>query len=159
MLRPSLIAKKPEATHVKKIADLAASIIEDMDRGQACDDKLLEMAQITGHQEYDRDYFATLHCHSSVKEFAREAALPIAQKVSDITRDELIDIVRRMMKASSDERRYYSTLFDMHVPLAEASGLIDYPQYWKNGQDLSCYNPTAEEIVDIAMAKESVIRL
>jgi hypothetical protein len=95
----------------------------------------------------------------------RPAALPAARIVPDITRDELIEIVRLAMTVDPQDARYYCDLFDKNVPMPGASSLIYWPEdtkdWYRRHPDgsMSDYNPTPEEIVDKATAPGRIIYL
>ena len=96
--------------------------------------------------------FQAFHSFISIGEFAMEAALPAPCVVPDITKDELVEIVRLAMTAGWPNDIYYRNLFDSNVPMPGASGLLFYPEDWKAGQDLSKYDPTPQDIVKRATA-------
>lgn len=58
--------------------------------------------------------FARHHGSSNVEEFAKEAARPARPSVADITRAELVEIVRRAF-VTSPETDYYLCLFEANV--------------------------------------------
>jgi len=157
-LRASLLLKPPGSEHVDRIREAAAGIMAGLARGEDVGGRIASLNAMTGH-EHDLGYFESLPSHGSVDEFAREAALPVPHVVPDLTRDELIEIVRLAMTVGWPDTQYYRDLFDKNVPMSGASGLIDYPEDWKPGQDLSKYNPAPEEIVDKATAPGRIIYL
>lgn len=159
-LREELILKKPNDGEVLEIQQIGQDIVDGIFAGDDVSDKIGMIAKMTGRNHYDFDYFETLHSHSSIEEFANSAAQPVPPRVPDITRDELIEIVRLAMNFKDpDGSDYYRGLFDRNVPMADASGLMDYPENWVPGQDLSEYDPSPEEIVDRALSPDNVIHL
>ncbi|MEP4195524.1 MAG: hypothetical protein ABJL99_07810 [Aliishimia sp.] len=94
---------------------------------------------------------------SSVQEFANVASLPSAKRVSDLTREELEEIVERAMNATNWDAAYYMELFDKNVPMPNASNLIFHPPEEYSG-DIADYNPSPEEIVALAMAENNVVQ-
>jgi hypothetical protein len=157
-LRVSLHLQPSTNEHVDRIRKAANDIISRLDRGEDVRDRISSLNAVTG-REYDVYFFEYLHGHSSVDEFAREAALPVPRVVPDITRDELIDIVRLAMTVREPDAKYYRDLFDKNVPMSGASSLIYHPENRKSVQDISKYNPTPEEIVDKATAPGRIIHL
>ncbi|MCI1003265.1 MULTISPECIES: hypothetical protein [unclassified Herbaspirillum] len=79
--------------------------------------------------------------------------------VPDITRAELIEIVRRAMKLDRGGlHEAYMAIFDCNVSRLHASNLIFYaPDYdhdsdtWGGGKPMSDYDPSPEQIVDWAL--------
>lgn len=86
------------------------------------------------------------------------ASLPRAKQINDLSREELEDIVRRAMDVASWDAEYYMELFDKNVPMTSASNLIFNPpeQYSGNIPD---YDPSPEDIVELATAASNIIRL
>ncbi|UGY95319.1 bacteriocin immunity protein [Streptomyces gobiensis] len=76
-------------------------------------------------------------------EFAREAARPPRLRVADITRGELVEIVRRLL-AADPESGYYVQLLEANVSHPRVSDLVFHPS-----DDLQ--DASAEEIVDEAL--------
>nr|QIZ02215.1 hypothetical protein HEP87_49750 [Streptomyces sp. S1D4-11] len=111
-------------------------------RPEAADKAIRTFNAMTGH-DYVAFDFAHYHGSSSVEEFAKEAARPARPRVADITRDELVEIVRRVLVASP-ETDYYLRLLEANVLHPGVSGLIFHPL--EDQQDAS-----AEEIVDEAL--------
>ncbi len=158
-LRESLRVTLPSPGRVDEFAKLTRKIIHAIDNEADSAELIAEMASLARRKDFDRDFFATLHCRCSVEDFATEAALPMPQHVPDLSRDELIEIVRLAKSSGYVLSIYYRELFDRNVPMPGASGLLDYPENWKRGMDLSKYDPTPEEIVDRATAAKNIIRL
>jgi hypothetical protein len=157
-LRPSLILKSPTSEYVDRVRMVATDIMAGLDQSRDISLRINALNAMTGN-EYDLTYFQSFYGHTSIEEFATEASLPVPHHVPDITRDELIEIVRLAMTVDPPDSRYYRNLFDKNVPMSGASGLLDYPEDWKPGQDLSKYNPSPEEIVDRATRPGTIICL
>jgi len=157
-LRPSLVLKPPTSEYVDRVRMVATGIMAGLDQGRDIGLRINALNAMTGH-EYDLTYFQSFHEHTSIEELVKEASLPAPRHVPDITRDELIEIVRLAMAVDAADSRYYRNLFDKNVPMSGASGLLDYPEDWKPGQDLSRYNPSPEDIVDRATRPGTIICL
>jgi hypothetical protein len=79
--------------------------------------------------------------------------------VPDVTREELVEIVRRAMKPDkAGLHEAYMAIFDCNVPRAHASNLIFWPAdydhssgTWGSGRPMSDYDPSPEQIVDWAL--------
>jgi hypothetical protein len=121
---------------IDRIADLVTGSSEDA--GEA----IRAFNDMTGH-DYGAHDFAHYGGSRSVEDFAREAARPARPRVADITRDELVEIVRRVLTASP-ESDYYLLLLEANVLHPGISGLISYPP--EGLRDAS-----AEGIVDEAL--------
>jgi len=75
----------------------------------------------------------------------------------DVTREELIEVVRRAMKID-DLAEAYMAVFDANVPSPHASSLIFYPPdyddqsgTWGDGKQMRAYDPSPDQIVDWAL--------
>lgn len=84
----------------------------------------------------------------SLADFAREAARPAWPKVPDVTRFELIEIVRRIQAADPDSG-YYLLLLQANTPHPHVSGLIFHPP-----AELADGNAAA--IIDAALAYRAI---
>lgn len=79
--------------------------------------------------------------------------------VPDVTREELVEIVRRAMKPDRDGlHEAYMAVFECNVPRPHASNLIFYPadydsnnDTWGGGKPIGDYDPSPEQIVDFAL--------
>lgn len=103
---------------------------------------------MTGH-EYGALDFAEYDGSGSLEEFAREAARPARPRVADITRDELVEIVRRLLMAAPDSS-YYLRILETNVAHPGVSDLVFHPS--DNSQDAS-----AEQIVDEALQYRPIV--
>jgi hypothetical protein len=103
---------------------------------------------MTGHDYVALD-FAEFDGSRSLEEFAREAARPARPRVADITRDELVEIVRRLLTAAP-ESAYYRRLLEANVSHPRVSDLVFYPS-----DDLQ--GASAEQIVDEALAYRPIV--
>ncbi|WP_093703145.1 bacteriocin immunity protein [Streptomyces sp. 2131.1] len=123
-------------TEVERIAELLVACPE------AVDNAITAFNVMTGHDYLALD-FAEYDASRSLEEFAREAARPARPVVADITRDELVEIVHRLLTASA-ESDYYLRLLEANVSHPQVSDLVFYPS--DGLQDAS-----AEQIVDQAL--------
>ncbi|WP_457033310.1 hypothetical protein [Kitasatospora sp. P5_F3] len=125
-LRPELL---PPPVPRQRLAELSREIerIADLtshgDRGVAeAIDAFNEMA---GH-EYEPLDFAEYQGSRSLGEFATEAARPAKPRICDISRDELAEIVRRVL-AADPESDYYLRLLEANVSHPRVTDLIFHP--------------------------------
>ncbi|MFE7245631.1 hypothetical protein [Streptomyces sp. NPDC057582] len=119
---------------VDRIADLLAA------RSEAAGEAITAFNAMTGHDYVALD-FAEYDGSRSLEEFAREAARLARPVVADITRDELVEIVRRLLTASP-ESAYYLRLLEANVSHPRVSDLVFHP---------SDKGASAEQIVDEAL--------
>ncbi|MFG2712042.1 hypothetical protein ACGFX2_16015 [Streptomyces goshikiensis] len=104
-LRPELL---PPPVSRQRLDELCADIDRIADqlvtRPEAADEAIAAFNAMTGHDYVALD-FAEYDGSRSLEEFAREAARPSRPVVADITRDELIEIVRSGSLCGADRRR------------------------------------------------------
>ncbi|MEV5752415.1 hypothetical protein AB0L00_31750 [Actinoallomurus sp. NPDC052308] len=123
---------------IERISDLVCQ-----GRRSAADKAVAAFNARTGHT-YAVPDFVEYDASRSLEEFALEAARPARPRVSDITRPELAEIVRKIM-AGDPETDYYLRLLGVNVAHPRASDLIFHPP--AELQDAS-----AETIVDAALS-------
>ncbi|MDH6279827.1 hypothetical protein M2280_001036 [Prescottella agglutinans] len=97
----------------------------------------------TGH-DYAAHDFAEYGGSRTLAEFALEAARPARPRIADITTDELVEIVRRLL-TGDPESDYYLRLLEANVSHPRVSDLIFYPP-------TELGDASAEQIVDEALA-------
>ncbi|WP_229864811.1 bacteriocin immunity protein [Streptomyces spinoverrucosus] len=127
-------------SEIERISDLIA-------RGGPADDAVAAFNQKTGH-EYTILDFAEYYGWRSLEDFTREAARPAWPKVPDITRDELVEIVRRIL-ANDPEARFYLRLFEVNVPHPRAADLIFHPP-------AELQDAPAETVTDAALSYRAI---
>ncbi|MEU5876786.1 hypothetical protein [Spirillospora sp. NPDC047279] len=111
-------------------------------RGEPVDEAIMVFNRATGHC-YGIHDFAEYWGSRDLEDFALEAARPARPQVVDVTRDELVGIVDRIL-AGDPEVDYYLRLLEANVPHPGVQGLIYHPP--AELQDAS-----AEQIVDVAL--------
>ncbi|MFJ5924522.1 bacteriocin immunity protein [Kitasatospora sp. NPDC092948] len=124
---------------IERIADLA------MKHPEAVDEAVAAFNAMTGH-DYGALCFAEYDGSRSLEDFAREAARPARPQVSDITRDELVEVVRRLLEdpPDSDNSDYYLRLLEANVSHPRVSDLLFHPP-------AELRNASAERIVEAAL--------
>jgi hypothetical protein len=146
-LRPEL---RPPAVSPERIAHLCAAVDHIaglLDRGEPADAPIAAFNADTGHS-YTAEDFLTYWRSRDVEDLALEAARPARPKVPDITRDELVEIVRRIIDADSDTD-YYVLLLTTNVVHPRVTDLIFWPP-----PELEDASP--ERIVDTALSYRPV---
>ncbi|MGW2781257.1 hypothetical protein ACWC3X_08420 [Streptomyces populi] len=101
---------------VERIADLLEA------RPEAAGEAIAAFNAMTGHDYVALD-FAEYYGSRSLEEFGREAARPARPMVADIARDELVEIVRRLLKADP-ESDCYLRLLEANVSHPRVSDLV-----------------------------------
>ncbi|MFI6874543.1 hypothetical protein ACIBL6_13970 [Streptomyces sp. NPDC050400] len=125
---------------IDRISDLVG------ERSPSAADAIRAFNDATGHA-YTAFDFATSCSSRDVEEFALEAARPAFPRVADVTREELIEIVGRVL-ANTAAHDYYLLLLEVNLPHPAVSGLIYHPGDAFQGRQ----DATAEEIVDKALS-------
>jgi hypothetical protein len=124
------------------IGEAILQIEELVDRGENATAAIETLNETTGHS-FGLDDFH-YHCGAPDREQLVEwACAPPPVRLPDVTRDELVEIVRRILAGPSDD--WYIAAFECNTVMPGASDLIFHPP-----PDLR--DATAEEIVDAALA-------
>lgn len=163
-LRPELSPPSLDEELVERLAALADAI----DGAQTGDAReiVAEFNRVAGtsldHADFQGIYGAERHS-SWVRRLLWKQRIV---RVSDVTRAELVEVVRRAMPGSTSgsEQEAYMAIFDANVDVQGASLWIFYPPEAEDDVghsasvgvvDLSKYEPTAEQIVDWALSTRS----
>jgi hypothetical protein len=154
-LRPPEVSKERLQAVERMIRE-----IETVLYGEGNADELIEgFNRFTGrsYEEYTfRNYWRSIDLEDLVREASRRPPTPI----SDVTREELVEVVRRAMSGpqGDPDYEYYFEIFDANVGVPGAWNLIYYPpdydaatNTWGSGRQMGEYNPTPEEIVEQAL--------
>jgi hypothetical protein len=140
----------PPEVAPERIAELCAAIeaVERLlERGAAADAAIAAFNAETGHNYQARD-FACYWESQSIEAFALQAARPARPRVADVTRDELVEIVRRVKAVDADEE-YYVRLLETNVAHPAVIDLIYHPP-----SELA--NASPEAIIDAALSYRPV---
>jgi hypothetical protein len=143
-LRPELC---PPAVEPGRMAELLAAIEAigaGVERGEPVDAAIAVFNTMTG-REYAVDRFRACRGRRDLQDFAVEAARPAWPKIADVTRDELIEIVRRILAGGDDDVDYYVLLLEVNVHHPGVIDLIFWPP-----PELADASP--EEIIDAALS-------
>jgi hypothetical protein len=123
-------------------------------RGETTEEAIGEFNKFTSRR-YSEDNLRYYDAVESIDEFCRKASRPKPKRRDDVSRGELIEIVRRAMPQNKDpDYEYYMELFDTQVTMPCASSLIFWPD--SREIDISTYDPTPEEIVDRALSYKPI---
>jgi hypothetical protein len=104
---------------IERIAELVLA------RAESVGDEIEAFNAKAGHHYAALD-FVEYDGSRSLREFALEAARPARPRISDVTTDELVEIVRRIF-ACDPEIDYYLRLLEANVPHPRVSDLIFHP--------------------------------
>jgi hypothetical protein len=163
-LRPELMPPHLDDAVLERLATLADRL--DGARPGDISDELNEFNRLAGtnmgFEEFQGVYEEERH-----KTWVRRVLYSrLIKRAPGVTREELVEVVRRAMPESGffDQHEAYCAILDVNVPRPNASSLIFYPpdfdartRTWGGGRELSTYDPTPEQIVDWAL--KSPIRL
>lgn len=121
---------------IERIAELVLAGAE------SADDEISAFNAKTGHGYVALD-FTKYHGSRSLGEFALEAARPARPRIADVTRDELVEVVRRIL-AGGPGSDYYLRLLEANVSHPRVSNLVFHPPVELRGG-------STEQIVDEAL--------
>jgi len=95
-----------------------------------------------------------------IKNIDFRLALAESGYIQPITREELIDLGKRIVAADGTEEEIQKLmdLFDKNVPHPNGSSLFYFPEnYNSRAHEISQYNPTMEEVVDKCLSYKPII--
>ncbi|MFD9353462.1 hypothetical protein [Streptomyces sp. NPDC060031] len=142
-LRPELLPPPVSRQRLDELCAEADRIAELLAaRPEAAGEAIAAFNAMTGHDYVALD-FAEYDGSRSLEEFAREAARPARPVVADTTRDELVEIVRRL-QLSFPESDHYLRLLEANVPHPRVGDMVFHPSDTMQGA-------SAEQIVDEAL--------
>ncbi|MER7791554.1 hypothetical protein [Streptomyces sp. NPDC097640] len=95
-LRPELLPPPVDQQHLDELGREIERIADLIAQGGPAEDAIAAFRERTGHAYTPLD-FTEYHGWRDLGGFAREAARPAWPKVRDITRGELVEIVRRIL--------------------------------------------------------------
>lgn len=142
-LCPPLVAPQRVA-ELRTAIEVIASLLE---RGGSADGEIAAFNAETRHAYAAHDFLNYWRSRSA-EDFALEAARPARPKVADVTRDELIEIVSRILSVDGDTD-YYVLLLETNVAYPRVANLIFWPP-----PELA--DASAETIVDVALAYRAI---
>ncbi|MFC5753006.1 hypothetical protein [Actinomadura rugatobispora] len=142
-LRPELLPPQVSPERIEELGreiDRIAAL-----RGDAAREAEAAFAETTGHSYEDfREYWGA----ESREEAALRALRPAYPRVPDITRDELVEIVRRIQTSHPDQD-WYLLLLETNTSHPTVSDLIFWPP-----PELESATP--EQIVDTALSHHPI---
>ncbi|TMR16748.1 hypothetical protein ETD86_24155 [Nonomuraea turkmeniaca] len=143
-LRPELLPPSVSQERQEQLGREIDRIAELIETGRLMEarEAVAAFNMQTGHT-YEPSDFAAYWESQRLEDLARDAARPERLKVSDITQEELAEIVRRIMEADPDSD-FYLRLLEANVLHPRVSDLIFWPP-----EELQ--DATAEEIVEAAL--------
>jgi len=147
MLRSELQVPKIDRERLDEIARRIELISDMLESGEDATSHIKAFNQLTGH-DYGPDWFVHYWESRDLEDAALEAALPSPARIVDVTRDELIWLVRQIQRADHHSG-YYLRLFEANVPGPNAGGLIFWPP--AGFEDAS-----PEQIVDKALSYQPI---
>lgn len=148
-LRPELSAPVVSPQRIAELCMAIGRIEELLVGGDPADTAITAFNAETGHDYTAEDFFCDWECRD-VEDFALEAARPAWPKVADVTREELIEIVRRIIDGDLKDQPYYLLLLDTNVVHPAVSSLIFHPP-----AELAGASP--ERIVDAALSYQPIV--
>ncbi|MEO1052529.1 MAG: hypothetical protein AAFX87_17995 [Bacteroidota bacterium] len=147
-LRESLTptATKERIEQVKSMIQQIESVLGSADKSSILINEFNDFTD----KNYDEDYFHSYWSAVSIDDFARDAAQPTPIKDSTITKDELVEIVNRIINAD-EHTDFYLSVLKVNTPHPRVSDLI----FWPEKEGLTD-EPTAEEIVETALKYQPI---
>jgi hypothetical protein len=143
-------APEPEADKAERFRHLLTRIDSALNGGGNLDGLLTELNSLAD-QQFDVDTIACSFSSQSIEELAAELATPPPRHISDVSRDDLIAVVRKILEPDTSERErfWYLDFMGRNTPHPAVSDLI----YWPGHDD----EVLAEDVVDQALAYTPIV--
>ncbi len=152
-LRPELMPPRLDEAKIARLAKLAAQI-DGANPGQ-WEDQLAEFNREAGTTFAFKD-FQGIYGGQEHETWVRNVlSAPFQKRLPDITRPELVELVRRVNLAEGQEHEIYFWLkmLEQNLPDPRVSDLIFWPgEYFGDGDNSRKFTP--EQLVDIALSKK-----
>lgn len=160
-LRPELTPPPLDEQLVARLAELADAIDGNPSEALCAQFNKLAGTELTV-SSFQGVYGSEDHANFVRRVLRKQRIKP----VSDVTREELVEIVRCAMNPDLvGLREAYMAVFDCNVPRPHASNLLFYPpdydhssNTWGGGTPMRDYDPSPEQIVDWALDTTAVQR-
>jgi hypothetical protein len=158
-LREALVPKAPGPERRAELKRRVEEIEKALERGEDAS-ALIEAFNQDTSRCYDARFFREYWRSQDIEDVVDEAAQPQPRRVPGITREELVEIVRRAMPTQPGfEPRYsafYRKLFEANVAMPGAASLIDHPPAPKRRAAVD-WNPSPEEVVELVLAYRPIL--
>jgi len=153
-LRPELVYQPPRPERIEAFLHRALEIAAFVEVGADPAELLAEFNRESGRAWRAEALLFALR-GGDLPALALEAAVPPPQAV-DLSRKEAIALLALIREAGPGEDAYYMDLFDAHAGRPGACDLLFWPpdkwSWRRSRRRLSEWQPSDEEIVDLAMA-------
>lgn len=162
-LRPQLLPPRLDEAKVARLADLAAEIDDAHPAHWQQTDAALAEFNKSAQTELTFEDFQGISGGEEHQIWIRRVLnRQCIRPAPDVTREELVEVVRRAMPQTGDpDYEAYMAIFDANVPLAAASNLIFYPldydagtNTWGGGRPMGEYDPSPDQIVEWALTRQ-----
>src|SRR5262245_33168277 len=106
-IRPPFLVGPPDPALVATLEQLAIEAVRAIDERTDAAPLLAQIQALTDNPWYDEPFFRTLYGRSSAKEFAELAASGNPPIIPDLTRDEIVELIRLASKPEEPYQSYY----------------------------------------------------
>lgn len=152
-LRPELLPQSLDEAKVQRLAQLAAAI--DGARPGSMGDEVAEFNREAQTTLTFTD-FQGIYGGQDHDTWVRQVlAAPYERRLPDVTRAELLELVRRVMENDGEEHEisFWLEMLALNIPDPRISDLIFWPgEYFGDGDNSRELSP--EQIVDVARARQ-----
>jgi hypothetical protein len=144
--RIEALLRRPSKKLVDQVERLVDTIVDGLDRGDNCDALIGQINQLTSGTYGPVDFFE-LYAAQGSREWAEAAVMGMQAVITDMTRDELVDLFKLVFDGQADAS-FVTTYLERCFPGSFISDLIFYPHR----------NMTPEETAEELLLRESLFR-
>ena len=149
-LRAELVPGPRDPARVAQLEQVITRIVAALETGAPTDVLMSEHNRLCGRTDIIAEDYRDLHNRSSESEAAEEAMTPEPRQITDLTRDELEDIARRIVDPEDlAHQAYYLRLFELNTSHGSSDLFFWPPADWL--AEIGTDAPTPSQYVDKAL--------
>jgi len=149
-LRDELVPGPRDPERVARLEQVIGQIVDALETGAPTDALMAEHNRLCGRSDIPTEDYRDLHNRASEDEAAEEAMTPEPRQVTDLTRDELDDIARRIVQPEDIAHQpYYLRLFQLNTPFGSSDLFFWPPAEWL--AEIGTDEPTPTQYVEKAL--------
>jgi hypothetical protein len=145
--RIEALLRRPSKKLIDQVEHLVDNVVDGLDRGDNCDALIGQINQLTSGTYGPVDFFE-LYAAQGSREWAEAAVMGMQAVITDMTRDELIDLMKLVSAGKPADVSFFTGYLQRCFPGSFTSDLIFYPHR----------SMTPEETADELLLRESLFR-
>ena len=124
--RIARLRRQPDASLVDRLEQLINQVVTGLEEGEDCHSLVAEINALSG-QDYEPEFFFELYGWTSERTAAEAAAMGVPPTVSDLSREEVAEVIRIIGEAREPECSFFLNWLERCFPASRVSDLIFAP--------------------------------